>query len=404
MSASRPTAGGSGALLAGSLVNGLAAYGFIALGTRTLQAEGFAPVAIVWVFWAFSAALLTFPIQHWIIRQMALDGHSGGVRAALGRVMLLGGAVAAGEGVVAAVARRSLFGDDSWVWPACVAGVAAGSGLMGLVRGALAGSRRYRAAAVAIGGENLIRLAVGATLLAVSADARLLAAALVTGPVVALAWPRALRFDPPATPAPATGLVGAAGVAVLLAQIVLNGGPPLLAALGGSQAEVTALFSALVLFRAPYLVALGLTVRFTAPLTRRVAEGGSAPLRAPALATAGGAAGLAAAAFGAAWPLGPPLIRALFGPGTAPSGPVAGLAAAGSVLALGGLALPVMLIAAGRRAALVASWLAAVAGGAIVLGVARGLDPALRVVAAFSAAEAVAVGATLAALVAARGH
>ena len=391
MCASRRAAGESGALLAGSVVNGLAAYGFIALGTRLLTPEGFAPVAIVWVFWAFSAALLTFPIQHWVIRQMALDGHSGGVRAAAGRVALLTAIVAVAEGAVALAARRSLFGDDSWVWPACVAGVAAGAGLLGGVRGMLAGSGRYHAAAVAIGGENLVRLAVAGVLLAVDRDPRLAAAALVCGPVIALAWPRVFRLDRTGGPPPPTGLVGAAGLSVLLAQAVLNGGPPLLAALGGAEAEVTALFTALALFRAPYLVALGLTVRATAPLTRRVEERGRAGLRGPALATATATVGLAAAAFGLAWPLGPPLISALFGAGTAPSPAIAAATAAGCTLALGGLALTVVLISAAARGALVVSWLVAVGAGAAVLLATSGLDAPARVVAAFNTAEAVAV-------------
>jgi O-antigen/teichoic acid export membrane protein len=391
MRASHRAAGESGALLAGSLANGLAAYGFIALGTRSLGAEGFAPVAIVWVFWAFSAALLTFPIQHWVIRQMALDGHSGGVRAAVGRVALLAGVVAVGEGLIALAGGRRLFGDGSWVWPACVAGVAAGAGFVGLVRGVLAGGGRYRAAAVVIGGENAVRLAAGGVLLVLSRDPRLLAVALVTGPLITLLRPRALRLDRVAGPRPPTGLVGAAGLSVLLAQVVLNGGPPLVAALGGQDAEVTALFSALALFRAPYLVALGLTVQATGPLTRKVEEQGRGSLRSPALAVAGVTGALAAASLGAAWAAGPPLIRALFGPGTAPSGAVAGAAAAGCMLALGGLALTVMLIAAGARRALVLSWVAAAAAGAVVLLLAAGLSPSSRVVAAFNAAEAVAV-------------
>ena len=402
MCASRRVAGESGVLVAGSLVNGLAAYGFIALGTRWLGPDRFAPVAIVWVFWAFSAALLTFPIQHWVIRQMELDGHSGGVRAARGRVVLLAAAVALGEGLVALLMRRTLFGDGSWAWPLLVAGVAAGAGFMGLLRGVLAGSGRYHAAALAIGGENLLRLGAGAALLAVERDPRLLAAALLTGPAVALLWPRALRLDLPAGPRPPTGLVGAAGGSVLLAQVVLNGGPPLLAALGGREAEVTALFAALALFRAPYLVGLGLTVRATAPLTRRVAEGGRGSLGRPALATAGATLALAGALGAAAWPLGPPLIRALFGPGTSPSGAIAGATAAGCVLALGGLALTVMLIAAAARRALVLSWAAAVAAGAAVLAWGGALEPGARVVAAFNAAEAVAVGSAAAALAAVR--
>jgi O-antigen/teichoic acid export membrane protein len=196
--------------------------------------------------------------------------------------------------------------------------------------------------------------------------------------------------------------VGAAGLSVLLAQAVLNGGPPLVAAFGGTEAEVTALFTALALFRAPYLVALGLTVRATAPLTKRVEQGGRARLRRPALATAAATMGLAGAAFGLAWPLGPPLIAALFGEGAAPSPAVAAATAAGCTLALGGLALTVVLISAGAQAALVASWLAAVGAGAGVLLATSHWGATARVVAAFNTAEAVAVVAAAAAVAAAR--
>jgi hypothetical protein len=124
--------------------------------------------------------------------------------------------------------------------------VAAGAGLLGAVRGLLVGSGRYRAAAVVIGGETVVRLVVGAALLMAGGGPLLLAAALATSAAVALLWPGILRVP----------------------------GPRLVSAMGGSETEVTALFAALALFRAPYLVALGLTVRATAPLTRLVEEGG----------------------------------------------------------------------------------------------------------------------------------
>ncbi len=399
MKISRQLAGESGALLAGSLTNGLAAYGFIALGTRALGAAAFSPVAIVWVFWAFSAALLTFPIQHWLIRQMAVDGHAGGVRASLGRVAALAGAVVLAEGTAAGLWRGRLFGEENWAWPLVVVGVAAGSALLGVVRGVLAGAGRYPAAGVVIGGENVARLAAGAIVLALGGGPLLLAAALTTGPVVSLLFRSARHLDGPAAARAPTRLVGAAGLSVLLAQVVLNSGPPLVSSLGGAEAEVTALFAALALFRAPYLVALGLTVRATHPLTRRVEEQGRAGLRGPAVVTAGGSVLLAAGAFALAWPLGPPLIRALFGPGTDLPGPATGAIAAGCVLALGGLVLTVILIAASARGALAGSWIFATAVGLVVLALGSGLGPVDRVAAAFVGAELGAVLAASAALV-----
>jgi hypothetical protein len=202
----------------------------------------------------------------------------------------------------------------------------------------------------------------------------------------------------PAISRPSTGLVGAAGLSVVLAQVVLNGGPPLLSSLGGAGAQVTALFAAVALFRAPYLVALGLTVRATAPLTRLAAEGGRARLSVRVLVTAGGALALAGAACGLTWPLGPPLVRALFGPGTDLPGSATGGVAAGCVLALGSPALTGVLIAASARLTLIASWTTALLAGGLVLALGDGLGPVDRVVAAFAISELVAVLAPIPAL------
>ncbi len=62
----------------------------------------------------------------------------------------------------------------------------------------------------------------------------------------------------------------------LLGQVVLTGGPVLLAAAGGAPAEVTALFAGLALFRAPYTLALGLVSQLTERLT---GAGGPGPAR-----------------------------------------------------------------------------------------------------------------------------
>jgi hypothetical protein len=383
----------SGALLAGSIVNGIGAYAFIAVGTRAVGADGFAPVAVLWAFWALSAAVLTFPVQHWVIRQMEVDGGPAGVVAARGRIVAWIVGVTGGLMLVAAVFRADLFGDGaSWLWPALVAGTAAGSGYLGVLRGVLAGSGRFHAAALVIGGENVVRVAAALVLMTVRSDAGLLGVALLTGPLIGLLWPAALRFGrgDGVSGAPAA-LLGSAGVSLMLAQIVLNGGPPLLAALDGAEAEVTALFTALALFRAPYLLALGLTVRITAPLTRLVEDGRTAEVsRITRLGTAAVLAAAAVAAAGAWW-LGPGLIRVLFGEGTDPSAMGAAGIAAGCTLALGSLALTVMLIARAGSAALTGSWVAAVAAGAVVLVAGGSLAPFDRVVAAFPVAEATAV-------------
>jgi len=389
----RRATGESSVLLVGSAVNGVFAYVFVAIGTRAVGAEGFAPVAVLWTFWALSAAVLTFPLQHWVIRQMAIDGDAGGVRAALPRILGWVAGVVGALTVIAAVFRAELFGAEaSWVWPALVAGTAAGSGYLGMVRGLLAGAGRYGPAAAVIGGENVVRVAAAVIAATVSADAAAFGMALLAGPIAGVFRPSVLPGAPPATP-PDRALLGSAGIGLLLAQIVLNGGPPLLAALGGSEAEVTAFFAALALFRAPYLLALGLTVRVTAPLTRLVEDRRFEVLGRITRLGAAATVAAAAAAAGVGWAVGPAVIRVLFGEGTDPSAAVTAAVAAGCTLALGALGLTVALIARAASVALSASWAASVAGGGIVLVIASGWPAVERVVLAFVAAEAVAVAA-----------
>jgi hypothetical protein len=250
---------------------------------------------------------------------------------------------------------------------------------------------------VVIGGENVLRVVAVAVAAVVAPEPAALGIALLAGPLVGMLWPTVLAVRArPASAAASGALLGSAGASLLLAQIVLNGGPPLLAGIGGSEAEVTALFAALALFRAPYLLALGLTVRITAPLTRLVEDRRVAELA--RIVRLGGVATFVAAGAAAAlgWSVGPAVIRLLFGEGTDPGGVVAAAAAAGCTLALGALGLTVVLIARAGSVPLTASWMLAVCCGSGAL--AASLPAIERVVLAFIVAEAVAVAAMAVAL------
>src|SRR4029453_6819025 len=91
---------GSTALAAGSVVAGLLAYVFFALATRSLGAEGAAPVSILWSYWSAAAAVLTFTVQHWIIRTLAHDGHEGAVARSLPKFAIMAAGLTALAGVV----------------------------------------------------------------------------------------------------------------------------------------------------------------------------------------------------------------------------------------------------------------------------------------------------------------
>jgi hypothetical protein len=166
-----------------------------------------------------------------------------------------------------------------------------------------------------------------------------------------------------------------------------------LAVLGGSPAEVTALFATLALFRAPYMVVLGTLPHVTHTVTGLVVAGEVATLRrlARRLAVLGSATVALAAVLG--WTIGPVLVRAVFG-GTVDvaAGPSAAVAT-GCALALVNVVLMVGALAHDRPARVAAAWGLALVAGAATLVALAATAPLDRVVAAFLVVE---VAATLA--------
>ena len=157
-------------------------------------------------------------------------------------------------------------------------------------------------------------------------------------------------------------LAGAGGGQVI-GQVVLTGGPVVLALAGGSPAEVTSLFAGLALFRAPYTLALGLVSQLTGWFSRLVVRRDAGSLRrvryrVVALTLAGA---LGAAAVGAL--LGPALLPLIFGADvTLPTGTTLVLAVA-STVAMANLVVTLMLLALGRTGVLIRAWLVALVPG-----------------------------------------
>lgn len=379
-------------LAAGSLGGGLLAYVFFAAVTRALGAETAAPVAVLWAWWSFAGAALTFPLQHWIARQVALDHGERGVRHGLPGVAAAVVATSLLAGAVAWPARERLFGLAGWEFPALVAAVGLGAAVTGVVRGTLSARRRFRAVGAGLVAENGLRclLAVGLAMAGVTSP-EAYGAVLVVGYLGALVWPSALllRGDGEPHRASALGFVSGASAGQLLAQAALTGGPVLLAAVGGAPAEVTALFAGLALFRAPYTLAIGLVSALTGRLTALVVSGRREALRrvrrtvvltTAALALAGGT--------GAAW-LGPAVMELVFGEGVRLDAAATAVVAVGSVLALANLVLIVGTLARGRPHAAVVVWLLATPVGTAGY-LLRGGDALDRTCWAFLALEAAA--------------
>jgi O-antigen/teichoic acid export membrane protein len=380
------------ALAVGSVVSGLLAYVFFALVTRALGPEPAAPVSVLWAWWSFAGAALTFPLQHWISHSVTVHEGEGAVRRALAGVVLVVVLVGVVAGVASWLARDLLFHVSGGEFPLMVVAVALGSGAMGVVRGLLAARHRFPAFGAALVAENALRCVAALVLMAAGVtDPVAYGVALVAGYAAIGFWPSTFRIggsgrDDAESP---LAFVTGASVGQLLGQAVLTGGPVLLAAAGGAPAEVTALFAGLALFRAPYTLALGLVSQLTERLTRLVVRGRREALRRfrvgvvlTTLVTA-----VVGAAFGA-W-AGPPLMELIFGEGVRLPGELTLLIAVGTVFALANLVLTVTALARGRTAALVRGWLVAAVPGALVFWLAptSALD---RTTWAFAVVEAVA--------------
>lgn len=390
----------SGVLAVGSAISGLLAYVFFALATRSLGAERAAPVSVLWSFWAVAAAVLTFAVQHWTIRTLARDGHEGTVARSIPMISAVSAGLSALAGVVAFAFRHPLFHDDGLTFPALIAAVTAGSFFVGLVRGALAGRGRYVATAASLIGENAIRVVGAAGVALAGGGAKAFGAALIVGPFTGLIWARSLRFDSssPGSPDLRNPLAMVSGIAggSLIAQIVLTGAPVVLAGTGGARADVTSLFVALAVWRAPYLLALGMSPRLTPALTRLVVDGQQHRMaRVRRMTVLGVVAGTAAAAL-VGVTLMQPVLHAAFGPDVNVNALALAALGAGTATALGNLVLLLMLLALGRPRAATISWAAALAvsGGWTVLST---MAPEARVVVAFLLAQLTAFGLLLAA-------
>lgn len=384
----RSTRQDSFALAVGSAVNGVLAYVVFSLASHALGAEA-AAVSVLWTFWAFTGAAVTFPVQHWITRTIVAHGE-GTVRRAAPKVALAVLALSVVLAVVSAVLRSSLFHRSDLVFPVLVGVMTLGSALIGLVRGVLSGRGRFRAVATSLGLENLLRCAVALVLLvAGSTDPALYGASLTAGFLVALVWPSVFRLESSAGSRPATGpltFLGRTGSAQLLNQVLLTGGPVALALAHGTQAEVTGLFAAMSLFRAPYLMALGILPQVTERVTRLVLRDATAIQRfvAPLAGVTVVLAGIAAV-LGAV--VGPELVRLVFGDEVRIAAGPAAIVAAGSVVAVANLVLMSTVIAQDRSATAVQAWVTASLAAAVAFVVLTPAPSVDQVVWAFLVAQ-----------------
>lgn len=355
-------------LAAASAVNGVGAFIFAALATRHYGADASAPLAQLWSIWLVTAAVLTFPVQHWVIR--CSTGLGLGPTLRRGTLLMVLGAVALY--VPTLVLGEEIFGTTASTYPLVTTGLAAGGVVTGVARGILVARGATNRAAALIAGENVVRVVAGAAVILLGWSAEAYAVAMLTGTLLAFAVPTIYRRSDEHVESFGR-TVGPHGLANGISQVVLTAGPLLVQALGAPDAEVTAMFATLAVARAPYLLMLGLGLQVTYAVVNQRVHAGAFALR---IVTFGIL--VAAAAWAVGWAAGPAAISLLFGDDAHLDRASTALIAVTGILASVALIQGLLAVAAGKGRALLSIWVMATAIGVSII-VSIGAQPALRV-------------------------
>lgn len=357
-------------LAIGSAASGLLAFVYFAIVTHVVGADAAAPFAILWALWAYASAGVTFPLQHWTIRAVTSTGGEREVRRSRPMLFAVAAVLAGLTWLISFLLREPLFGEHGAVFALLAAATTLGAAVAGVVRGILTARERFTAVATTLGLENGARVLIAIGLAVAGVDSIVpYGLALLGGYVVATAWPSAWRLGRTGEEhsISAVGFLASASAGQLMGHVVLTSGPVVLALGGGAPAAVTSLFAALALFRAPYLLMLGVVAGLTGRLTRAVLAAEIAVLERFRRAVAVGSLGLAAVAAAGAALWGHWVLALVYGADVTLPDRYAAIVAAGCVLAMGNLMVSVLLLSLNRAALAFPAWLVAAVPGALIL-------------------------------------
>ena len=390
-------------MMLGTVIAGVATYAWQAAGTRTLGKTAFAPVANTWTLYFLIVTILLVPIEQFATRTIAA-GRNGGVRLARAlrtiAIVLLTASVAVG--LAAYLLRFSLFrGSGGYALVACA--IVLSVGQLAICRGIVVGRRDFAAYGWVTGLDSSIRLLIGLPLVILTRTPLAFVWTIPLSSLVALAWIREWPIgrgsesetEPEALAASEGGVPVARFLATTMggtsaAQLLLAGGPLLLALLGASESAVTVLFVTQTACRAAFMMATPAGARSLPPLTRIAVRRDYRRLGDIAIWLLGGSLAAAAAVGAVSLIVTPPLIAALFGSGVRPGQLVAATMAAGTVLAIGNLGLNQILVAAAQTHRITISWWIAVTASMGWVLLAPG-DPLQKVSTGFVLGELVAL-------------
>lgn len=343
-------------LAAGAITTGIAGAVLVVVARRSLGLHRFLPIASLWSIWALCAAVMNFAFQQTIIQIEATSSHE--IKQVLrGKPAVALMAATLSTLVVTRVAGVRIFASDDWWWPILAAAIVPLSTLLAITRGVLASARRFGLLGLAIGGENVIRLAIVLVIVATTGSQRLIGLALLLGYVVIpLALPT-LRQPKGASTVEETGQLLGATVAIGLGSHSIFVVSPLVLAVAGVDAELVAVvFLLLTAARIPHVGLQALMPRAAVAFGDWVRNGdlGSLQRSRRALSFAVVAVAGVSCALGAV--LGEPTLGAVLSVAEQTRPLDYGFAAAAAVLAFGATLLSSLAVALGNQRVAAVCW------------------------------------------------
>ena len=316
---------GPAAMAIGLVVNGVAAYVFLASAGRALGAEESGQVSVLWASLYLVGTGLFLPVEQELSRSIAARrAHGEGYRALVGRVSWL----AAGMWTVLAVAGAALSplladtlfrGSYAFV-VALLAGVG-GVALSFVVRGLMAGSGRYYRYATFFLADGAVKALPALALVVVGATspvafAIVVSASAFVGSVASVA-PRVPLGDAGPVPAwrPLVSSMGFLVLTALLTAVVLNAGTIAVEVLADpSEADAASVFlSGLVIARIPLFMFQALQAVVLPRLSHQAAAQDWAAFGRLVRLLLAGVGGLTVVAVAVSAALGPWAVELLFG-------------------------------------------------------------------------------------------
>jgi O-antigen/teichoic acid export membrane protein len=329
---------GAAMLSIGTIASGVLAYAFNLLAARSLGAEAYGQIAVLWAGMFLVSVVAFRPVEQMLSRGIADRTARGvdarpvlraGTRLALVLVALISAVTVAGLGPL----TDHLFGGSRGMTVALWAGIA-GYAVSYWVRGIASGLQQLESYGLLLLVDGAARVIVAAPLLIVASPtlaATAIVLAALWGPAAPLAveaWRRrggprprlaemlgAGRPTEPFALGPALAFATPVAVVAGAEQVLVSGGALLVAVDGSASAAAAAgtVFAATMLVRAPVFLFQGVAAALLPKLTALHATGERRKLARAAALIAGGMLALSAGLAGASLLAGPEGMAFIFG-------------------------------------------------------------------------------------------